>query len=136
MGFDKTRRPAMQPADSYSKVTVCSSAGAIVGPRGTFNLQSTSTVATTPTVMYLAPGRPGDIVEAFCTLASSSAGLALRTSSSGTYIGSSSGAFDQVQFFYTGGAIELIALTTSLWGVNAATTTASAGMPLLNVSTS
>lgn len=137
MGFFKTRAPLMSPGHSFNLVGSASSAGKTIGPRGAFVLVSTSTVATTPTVAYLAQGRVGDEVDLFCTVASSSAGFCLRTSSSATYVGSSSGAYDQLQWFYGGNGVRLVCLSTTLWGVmGGATTTASVGLPLLTISTS
>ena len=136
MGFFKFRGPLMSPGESVTLVGSASSAGKTIGPRGAFVLVSTSTVATTPTVAYLAEGRMGDIVDVFCPIASSSAGFCLRSSSSGTYFGSSSGTYDQLQFFYGGAGCRLVRLSTTLWGVAGATTTATSGMALLTISTS
>lgn len=136
MGFFKTRVPLMAPGQSVTLVGSASSAAKVIGPRGAFVLVSTSTVATTPTVAHLAAGRVGDIVDVYCREAASSAGFCLRTSSSATYIGSSSGAYDQLQFFYGGVGARLICLSTTLWGQVGATTTATSGLPLLTISTS
>lgn len=137
MGYEKTKRPTMEPAERIFGVASASSAGATLPPRGIGLLYSTSTVAATPTVMYIPPPQNrGDILDVFCMLASSSAGAVLRTSTSGAFIGSSSMGYDNLLFSYTGGGAELIALTSTLWGCNAATTTAAGSSPVLGVSTS
>jgi len=135
MGVDKSRRPWLGPAERYSKVQSCSSAGATVGSRGNFVLVSTSTVATTPTVFYLAQPQIGDAVSVFCTTVSSSAGAVLRASSSAMLFNSTGQAFDSIEFFFPA-SIYLVALSTSLWGVQGASTAASVGAPLLIASSS
>ena len=87
-----------------------------IGPRGTWVLVSTSTVASTPLTMYLAnPTGIGDLLELCCLTASSSAGLVLRTQSSGTiFIGTTSG-FDALFFNLPGQSAYLRALSTTQW---------------------
>lgn len=137
MGFEKSKRPTMEPGESFSGYASASSAGATLPPRGIAALYSTSTVASTPTVMYVNPPvRRGDILDVFCMLASSSAGAVLRTSTSGCFIGSSSMGYDNLLFSWTGSAVELVGLSSTLWGVNAASTAATGSAAVLGVSTS
>ncbi len=119
MGWHKDKRGLLAPTLNANYETQylqgsASSAGKTIGPRGTFALYSTSTVASTPTVCYLGTPKTGDYLEAFCLLASSSAGFVLRTSTSGTLIGSTSGP-DSVFFTYAGQNAQFRALSTALW---------------------
>jgi len=119
MGFDKDRRPVLTPrvlmqGESYTVLQTFSTVGSVVGPRGAFELRSTSTVASTPTVMYLATPKLGDYCEVYCGLASSSAGIVLRTASSATLLGGTSGP-DQVAFTYPGQSAAFRALSSARW---------------------
>jgi len=121
MGINKDRRPVLTPRslmkeESYTLIGSASSAGKTIGPRGAWQLLSTSTVASTPTVMYLNTPKLGDYLEAYCTLASSSAGIVLRTASSATTISATSAsAYDQVAFVYTGQNAAFRALSSAMW---------------------
>lgn len=139
MGFKTEKRPVLYGAQgvAFTLVGTASSAGASIGPRGLYGLYSTSTAAATPTVMYLrSPSRLGDTVEAYCKLASSSAGLVLRTTGTGITIGSSSDAYDSIFFAYDGSGVKLVAYSSVNWQQLGASTTATGSIPTLMAATS
>jgi len=162
MGYIKTKRPldvrtpgssgATATADGirgftarfdllhYQSIASASSAGTTIGPRGLVTLSHASSAgATSPIIMYLASPTSGDVIEiSALAIGASSNTISLRTSSSGTYIGST-GTEDSILFGFPGQSCRLVAASCTRWlalSQFSTVATGSSGAPALLTSTS
>ena len=126
MGFFKIRSPLLSPGIRNTLVGSVSSAGAYVGSRGTWLLRAdTSAGGAAPKVVYLTPGKVGDVLEIFTLFGGCcSNGIAIRTPTSGSsgQFFADTTAFDNILFQQTGYGALLVQASSLSWAVQGVST--------------